>query len=821
MGKHFRDKHSGFPSESSHPGCTWNILHVIKYHHWRYSKRRYSNKRCAGGTHVAEVGNSGNDTNAFCDDKMQYCIIGEKTTQSTPEPKTSVRTRIKALISEEMSKKKSKHHRSPSCPVRTQLDRRDSIHHLEPSDSAPLADFVLDNGSPTSVHQKHEDSPIISPSDSLPLECCEDPVTSDKSYEECEFQEQPTENHTLIEEKLENTKQDMSEQKLIHAKEFLNPLDIINVNKNLLLKMGLSKSGSFPLPGSSGRRGSGSGPSKLKHMQEGIGFHAKEQEKFQFGSKSHKSVEFRYSGDFSNNSMQSKAEYEVDGILKSNQKTSDMHENRMAIKRFKDLKQKIRHVIKESRKERHRITMDGILHKIPHGHGFSNEWKKETVNQLKDPAINRQGKASPEIDYSVSRMRHMRRTSSLNESLDRYCQLYETSFNREAKHRTSGRSKTEEASLPSGSAPKSLTRVHSSPELKSYIYQSEDSSDVFSSGMMTRTVVDGSVSKGSSFDEQKNLDLSLDSENRLQLDSLEESKVQENLLGVGETNLVLGDEVGSTSSIPNNETNAEGSLIVDDFGNLKAREITSQNEDIEEDIGPSKEPIAQLEELIPVSLTDSNSLKNTTSPEHFSIAEGSEVKAGIPSRQDNMAEGGVEVLNNFSGYEILHFEVDAIEKAEFDYVRDVLELSGFSGNESLGTWNSDEQPVDPLVYEEVEDCWGNEEADNCSHLLLFDLINEVLMEIYGRSCSYCPIPLSCLSHIRALPAGHHVLKEVWALVSWYMSLRHKANLSEDYVVSKDLAKSDGWMNLQFETECVGLELDDLIFDDLLDEVFWT
>jgi hypothetical protein len=176
---------------------------------------------------------------------------------------------------------------------------------------------------------------------------------------------------------------------------------------------------------------------------------------------------------------------------------------------------------------------------------------------------------------------------------------------------------------------------------------------------------------------------------------------------------------------------------------------------------------------------------------------------------------------NFPGYEILHFQVDAKEKAEFDYVREVLELSGFSGNESLGTWHSDELAVDPYVYEEVEDFWENEEGDNCRHLLLFDLINEVLMEIYGRSCSYCPIPLSSLSHIRPMPAGHRVLKEVWALISWYMSLRPKGNQSEDYVVSKDLAKSDGWMNLQFETECVGLELDDLIFDDLLEEVFWT
>ncbi|PQQ06862.1 uncharacterized protein Pyn_32989 [Prunus yedoensis var. nudiflora] len=102
--------------------------------------------------------------------------------------------------------------------------------------------------------------------------------------------------HTLIQDKLDdNTMQDMLEQKLIHVKELdadaslhhlkeiLEALDIINVNKELLVKIlhdpgsplaqhfhnqqavsaktSLSKSESFPGP--SDRRGSE--PIKLKH----------------------------------------------------------------------------------------------------------------------------------------------------------------------------------------------------------------------------------------------------------------------------------------------------------------------------------------------------------------------------------------------------------------------------------------------------------------------------------------------------------------------------------------------------------------------------
>ena len=183
-----------------------------------------------------------------------------------------------------------------------------------------------------------------------------------------------------------------------------------------------------------------------------------------------------------------------------------------------------------------------------------------------------------------------------------------------------------------------------------------------------------------------------------------------------------------------------------------------------------------------------------------------------------------EILDEHLIEEISHLQVDAKDKAEFSYVRDVLELSGFSGNAFLGTWHSDDQPVNPLVYEEVEgclvldpDCCGNE-GGQCDHLLMFDLINEVLMEIYARSYSYCPFRLSYLSHISPMPAGPHVLREVWGLISWYLSFRTEVDQSLDYVVGTDLAKTYGWMNLQFDTECVGLELEDLIFYDLLDEV---
>lgn len=575
------------------------------------------------------------------------------------EPKISVKTRIKALIAEEISKKKGHHHRTSSCPARPLLKRSDSIHHLQPSALDSLVDPVLDGGSSKNLRETHEYSSASSTTDPLPLVSHEGPVTSDKRFEECgtmftgEFlkhnqlndnQNQPTENHTLFQEKLDNTKP-MIEQMLPHSKkltpdsslqtqDFLDTLDTRNV------KMALNKCESFPLPGSSGDRGSM--PSKLTHMQEGIGSHATE--KVKLHSQSQKSLESRYSGELVKKLMPYKTEYEADGILRSKKNTaefanisslgsiqllktrSEIHENQVVVKSFKDIRQKIKHLIKENRKERHRIAMDAILHKIPHGREFYKEWK-EIAHQLKHPAMNREGRDSPGIYYSSPSLgkghtHHMRRTSSLKESMERYSQLYQTSFNREAKYRSSERPilRKEEASFPSFSAPKSLARVRSLPILQAYIYQGEDSSDPFSSGRIISNTADVTESIEHSFVEQKSLDLPTDSENQFQLPNLAESKTQENLVGVGETIAVIGDEFESIS-ITNNEANAEVGLIVDHFDNLTAEEIASHNDD-EKDIEPTKEPIAKLEELTLVSLPDSNFQEKTASHEEFPSSEG-------------------------------------------------------------------------------------------------------------------------------------------------------------------------------------------------------
>ncbi|KAJ6755869.1 PROTEIN TRM32, partial [Salix purpurea] len=44
MGKNSEHHNSSVSIENNHPGCMWSILHVLKYHHWRYIKKKLHHK---------------------------------------------------------------------------------------------------------------------------------------------------------------------------------------------------------------------------------------------------------------------------------------------------------------------------------------------------------------------------------------------------------------------------------------------------------------------------------------------------------------------------------------------------------------------------------------------------------------------------------------------------------------------------------------------------------------------------------------------------------------------------------------------------------
>ncbi|KMZ62770.1 hypothetical protein ZOSMA_446G00070 [Zostera marina] len=161
---------------------------------------------------------------------------------------------------------------------------------------------------------------------------------------------------------------------------------------------------------------------------------------------------------------------------------------------------------------------------------------------------------------------------------------------------------------------------------------------------------------------------------------------------------------------------------------------------------------------------------------------------------------------------------------EFDYMISILKKSGFGGGG--GTPDSEHYlQLDHSLFEESERMTTDCDDVNLNHLLLFDLINQVLMEIWENSFAIQPW-LKRFGHRRQLrptfPAleSRVLLDDICGSIGWYLSYESsRSDRAIEYVVSRDVERSDdGWMNVGYEIDDVGVDFEEMILDDVLDDV---
>ncbi|KAM7259945.1 hypothetical protein ACFE04_015686 [Oxalis oulophora] len=162
--------------------------------------------------------------------------------------------------------------------------------------------------------------------------------------------------------------------------------------------------------------------------------------------------------------------------------------------------------------------------------------------------------------------------------------------------------------------------------------------------------------------------------------------------------------------------------------------------------------------------------------------------------------------------------LDKIEDSNFTFVKDILELSGFIANEFPEAWHSIDQPLNPSLFKETFFHTDENGIVYCQEQLLFDLTNEALLNIYNRSYTYLPKAFSITPCTRPLPNGSSVVDEVWSTVSWFLDYKPRTDQSLDDIIAQDMARGDGWMKLHTEADCIALDLEELIFNEILDEV---
>ncbi|XP_009609391.1 protein TRM32-like [Nicotiana tomentosiformis] len=736
MGKNKWTRHVDHEDENIHPGCMWGLIHAFGYHSWHSRVKKKSLPRIGSDRLSKErfLIQDSSELEMLLDDNESQFLVDKSTRNSGLPNKRSLKAKIKALIAEEMhkGKKRSKQKKSGSSN-QPKFQRNSSIHHYEPTEndlSEICSNKNVENGATSSLDKKQ-----IKAIDEY-----------DTSIDKNALKFQLKDHAELFLEILRETEvgyQNFSNGQLTSKK-----------------KARLTKSGSYPVSHLSQR--TNFKPSKLEDKKNEVWSFAK-------GERLTSGAQSRSLSNYAKTLFTSLGLLDDDGGNVKLEKSSSFacHSINGAV----DNKENNEELVDVEEANKHGSTyelfedLNGDLHE-EHKVGTDYESKSNSYCEIDG------------FDIRKTTIVH-RRSSSLNESMDRYTKLFKHTSKKEVNLNPSRSLKlTSEYEMPfrrirslsngvPGDAQFSEWLIRTLEETNSHI-RAETEREAKS--IYNPTISYASEETGSESEK---------------VERIENSKTVET----------------TTSLKP--KTNEEGNAEVEDLSeNINDVTVFKGNSYKEQEMKCSE---SILSDVLPNSEEE-----DIPSCEEFQISEGLVLKHNVDV--DTLAKAD---RRNKSYRK---------ENADLFYVRDILEHSGFSSNFFKTTWYSAAQVLNPSVIQELESFWHQEQEycclDDfyfcCHHHLLFDLVNEVLVQIYDRSFTYYAKALSYSCRVRPLPENRMV-EEVCKNVGTLLRLKPEQE-SIDAIVDRDLKKDDGWMNLQLESECLALELEDMIFNDLLEEL---
>ncbi|KAK4285221.1 hypothetical protein QN277_001948 [Acacia crassicarpa] len=740
MGKQLLSINSTVQFQNKH-GCMWGIFHMLDYHRWRNVKKVFPHKRHYLGRHATYYKKRGSLSNHSDSEDRQFENVDVE-----PLPVRQRNKKVRAAGKIFTGKGKRGLHIENRSKEESSKDGILSLQN-RPQDFESSDEF--------SVETSKLDRDVFS-----------------------KFKE-----HADVVEVFRAEKDFLLK--------FLRDLDV-GARSFRNKKARLTKSGTFPIAASSQMQNFKS-RSTLKHKQTEIWAFPKG-EKSLAGAPA--SEMFTNDGAYMKE-VPLAGDYGMDSAMKQ---TGWNHKhkgwNQLVIHRFKVIKQRIMHALMEFTKNGYHTSSEAFRRRV----SYENQLGKEVSQSLEDGVteniISNEIKAS---DYGSNKheIPLMRRTSSLNESMDRYTQLFERTFAKDVKwHSSMSKSlkvTNADNNRTSGHAPKSSKRNLSLPNIESIGF------------ILHEAICDahdaGSIPARRSLDKNKTEETDILVQRKSVSLLVSKDKPRDDIIG---TEAKEEDESSGRDVTPNplsHSTAENGSSY-------------QENAEIEMTLGHGKDMMNILEASCEDISTD-NTRGTERNIEGSSVNDMEADLLKIESRNSLQAKG----TNRSSDNSFLLLESNIIDDSNFKYVKYIMELSGFMENDHTQMWHTVNQPLKPSLFEETE-CSEKEIDKPTDHRLLFDIVNESLLEVFEGSSTYFPRPFSFNLRLRPIPKGHRLLKEVWTKVNSYLSLTPELDQTLDDVVRRDL-ESNGWMNLQSEEECVALELEDMIVDDLLDEIIFS
>ncbi|VVB06802.1 unnamed protein product [Arabis nemorensis] len=205
----------------------------------------------------------------------------------------------------------------------------------------------------------------------------------------------------------------------------------------------------------------------------------------------------------------------------------------------------------------------------------------------------------------------------------------------------------------------------------------------------------------------------------------------------------------------------------------------------------------------PISVLDPLFIEDDISPAKMRSQSGEEQVE--PWRihfdeKDSAAKNREDYVKNITGDKELVFK----------YVRAVLDAVDSDFEELYLKAQFSDQLLEPALIRNIPFCPNQLCPD---HELLFDCINEVLMQL----CCCPPWTSFVTPKTRVFSNVKSIIHEVQEAVYWHLlplPLPHAL----DQIVRKDMAKAGNWLDISCDIDCIGFETSELILEALLEEL---